>query len=100
MAMCGGIALLVFRSGAPPKPHTVTLTWHPPTTAGPGAVRYNVYRGTTTGGPYVRIATGLASPKYDDALVNGGRIYFYVVTSVDAAGKESRYSAEIGAPVP
>jgi len=101
LAICGLIGLFVFRRGSPPKPHSVTLNWRPPASGhGTPAATYNVYRGPTSNGPYVKIATGLSRPQYEDFLVNGSRTYFYVVTSVDEAGKESRYSEEIRVAIP
>jgi fibronectin type 3 domain-containing protein len=101
LVVCGLIGTAFFRKQDPPKPHSVTLRWRPPTSGrGSPIVSYNVYRSTTPGGPYVRIASSVNAPPYDDSLVNGGRTYYYVVTSVDAAGRESRYSSEISAAIP
>ncbi|MBN2044328.1 MAG: hypothetical protein JW757_04840 [Anaerolineales bacterium] len=69
----------------------VTLEW----LASPGAVGYYVYRSPVTGGGYARLTdvpvTGLSL--FDDTVVNG-RLYYYVVTAVDAFGNESLYSNE------
>ena len=83
------------------KRHTVTLTWQAPAPS-PGVivVGYNLYRSTTSGGPFVKLASNLTSLRYEDGLVGGGRAYFYVVTSIDQAGHESRYSNEARAPIP
>ncbi|PYV65558.1 MAG: hypothetical protein DMG97_31995, partial [Acidobacteria bacterium] len=61
---------------------------------------YNVYRSTTSGGQYAKIASGVPEPRYSDTTVSSGKTYYYVVTSVDAAGHESGFSAEIKATVP
>jgi fibronectin type 3 domain-containing protein len=94
-------AMLVHSGEKSPKPHTVTLTWQA-AAALPGktVARYNVYRGTTPGGPYSKLASGVRDTKYQDGLVNARTTYYYVVTSVDEAGHESQYSAEIQARVP
>jgi hypothetical protein len=42
------------------------------------ATKYNVYRATTAGGPYTRIAQVERSP-YVDTTVSGGTTYYYVV---------------------
>jgi fibronectin type 3 domain-containing protein len=82
-------------------PHSVTLSWHePPVTPGISVVAYNVYRSTTSGGPFVKLASRVPEPHYEDYLVVNGRTYFYVVTALDQAGHESRFSAEAKAIIP
>ena len=99
IAVSGSLALILFH--AKPKPHSVTLSWHPPApVSGVTAASYAVYRSTTSGGPYVRIASGVNGPTYHDGLVTSGRTYFYVVTSLDQNGKESKYSVEIKVVIP
>src|SRR6185295_11404744 len=54
----------------------VALSW----SSSAGADTYNVYRSTTTGGPYNSpIASGLTSTTYNDPGVTNGTTYFYVV---------------------
>jgi len=77
-----------------PKHHSVTLHW----AASAGATSYNVYRGTTRGGPYDKVGTASA-PTFVDTDVDSGKTFYYVVTAVKD-GKESRHSAEIKAAVP
>lgn len=76
----------------------VTLTW----TASSGALTYNVKRASKTGGPYTQLANP-SSATYTDTAVTNGTAYFYVVSSLDAAG-ESSNSAEVSAtpqfPIP
>jgi fibronectin type 3 domain-containing protein/regulation of enolase protein 1 (concanavalin A-like superfamily) len=70
----------------------VALSW----TASSGATSYNVYRSTTSGGPY---GTAIASPtgtSYVDTSAASGVTYYYVVTGVDLAG-EGVVSTEINA---
>jgi fibronectin type 3 domain-containing protein len=87
---------LVWFPGAA-KPHSVTLTWQPSPKPVAG---YNVYRRTSDETQLIRIASGVREPRYEDRIVSSGRTYFYAVTAVDAAGRESGYSAEIKATVP
>ena len=82
-------------------PHTVTLGWEaPPAVPGVSVVGYNVYRSTTSGRQFVKIATRVPGPPYEDRLVVSGRTYFYVVTALDQAGRESRFSTEVRATLP
>ena len=61
----------------------VSLSW----TASNGATSYNVYRSTTSGGPYTQIATGVTTTSYTDTSVVNGTMYYYVVTAVNANGE-------------
>jgi hypothetical protein len=63
--------------------------------ASPGAVSYNVYRATTTGGPYTEIAS-VATNYYTDTGVVDGTTYYYVMTA-DNGTSESLYSPEANA---
>ena len=60
---------------------------------------YNVERATTSGGPYIVIATGLAAPNYNDTGLALGTTYFYVVNAV-VSGSETPNSAEASAATP
>src|SRR5215469_4576322 len=81
-------------SPSPPKQHTVMLSWYAnyPPVAG-----YNIYRGTTHGGPYSNhLNSSLqSSTTFNDTTAQNGMTYFYVVTAVDAQNEESNYSAEV-----
>ncbi len=68
---------------------SVALSW----TASAGASSYNVYRSTTSGGPYTRIASGEPGSSYLDSGLLQGVPYFYVVTAVGI--RESPNSNEI-----
>lgn len=80
------------------KTHTVTLIWK----ASKSAVRgYNVYRGTESGGPYMKINRALVQGlTYKDENVPGGTTYYYVTRSIDADDRESVNSSEITVNVP
>jgi hypothetical protein len=87
-----------FTATAVPVPvsHSVILNWTASTSS--NIVGYNVYRGSTSGGPYVQIGfTGGTS--YVDANVFSGQSYFYVATAVDGSNKESAYSTQATAAV-
>ena len=89
--------------GPPPQPATslmvssvmpamsVSLTWmaSPSTTVG-----YNVYRGTTSGGPYAPIGSA-ATTSFTDTTVTSGTTYYYVVTAVGPNSLESVFSNEV-----
>jgi hypothetical protein len=78
--------------------HTVELSWAASVSTVTG---YNVYRGTQSGGPYVKLSsTPQPGTTYADSTVQSGTTYFYVVTSVDDNGVESAYSNEAAAVVP
>ena len=73
---------------ARPKGGKVGLTW----SKKPAAASYNVYRGTVSGGPYLKIgsatATSLALASYFDGAVVNGTTYYYIVREVGANGAE------------
>jgi fibronectin type 3 domain-containing protein len=79
---------------ATPGDAVVTLTW----TASTGATGYNVKRATTSGGPYTLLAqlAAATSNQYTDSSVTNGTAYYYVVSSLNAAG-ESANSADVSA---
>jgi len=81
--------------------HSVTLTWQAaPSNPEATVVGYNVYRRTSPETPYVRIASRILGPAYEDRIVNSGTTYFYGVTAVDQRGRESRLSAIVRVEVP
>ena len=84
-------------SGAAAPQHSVALGWNPSTSS---VVGYNVYRSTTTGGPYSRITSMNADTSFTDSAVQAGQTYFYVTTAVDGSGKESAHSNQTQASIP
>ena len=78
--------------------HTVTLNWTPSTTPG---VNYNIYRSSTSGGPYTKLTstTPISGVSYIDSTVLSGQTYYYVTTAINSGG-ESTYSNEAPAAVP
>ncbi len=75
--------------------HSVTLTWN----SSPNATSYNLYRGTVSGGPYVRIASGIAVTTFTDTQVGYSQTLYYVTTAVNSAS-ESAYSSQAAAVIP
>jgi fibronectin type 3 domain-containing protein len=75
--------------------HSVTLTWN----ASQNATSYNVYRGTTHGGPYIKVASGIVSTTYTDVQVTHNQTLYYVTTAVNGSS-ESGYSNEAVAVIP
>jgi hypothetical protein len=78
--------------------HIVNLEWN----ASPGKVAgYNVYRSEDSTGPYDKLTTSLNSDTtFSDSEVKSGQKYFYVVTSVNHGGHESKHSEEISVTIP
>jgi hypothetical protein len=74
-----------------------------------GASYYNIKRSTLSGGPYTTL-TGVANTTnltstnfeqtYEDASAAVGNTYFYVVSAVDANGKESANSYQVSMLTP
>jgi hypothetical protein len=82
-----------------PGVHTVSISWNASTTS--GLAGYNVYRGTTSGGPYSRItATPTTALQFTDSAVTAGQTYFYVVTALGGNGVESVTSNEMKVTIP
>lgn len=85
-------------TGSQPTSYSVELSWQPSASVVSG---YNVYRGTTDGGPYTKINSSLiTSLSYTDTAVTSGNTYYYVSTSVDSLGVESTYSNQATAQIP
>jgi hypothetical protein len=78
--------------------YSVDLAWTPSTSQVAG---YNVYRGTSSQGPYSKINSALdPSTAYTDSTVTSGQTYYYAATAVDSSGDESAYSTPITATIP
>ena len=70
----------------------VRLAWVQSTSS--GVVGTNVYRATTSGGPYAKVASLSTATGYTDNQVNARTSYYYVVRAVDRGGVESGASNE------
>jgi len=67
----------------------------------PDVDRYNVYRSTTPGGPYVIATTDLVDhANFTDMGLTPSTRYYYVVAAVDESGNESPPSPEESATTP
>lgn len=79
--------------------HSVDLSWNASTSQ--NVIGYNVYRGTTSGGPYTQINSVLdPSTVYTDTSVADGTTYYYVTTAVNSNNEESVYSNQAQATIP
>ncbi len=94
------ISVPVSGSGLAPLAHSVDVTWV--ASASASLQGYNVYRSTTSGGPYSRISQGLAATAllFTDTTPLSGKQYFYVVTAVNTSGVESVASSEVAVTIP
>ncbi|SRR6266436_7670183 len=60
--------------------HSVTIQWVTSATTG---AQYNIYRSTTTGGPYTKLNGGpVSGTVFNDTTGAAGTHYFYVVTAL------------------
>ena len=85
-------------TATPQATHSVALSWNASTSTVSG---YNVYRGTLSGGSYLRINSSLvAGLSYTDSTVQNTTTYYYVTTAVDNTGVESVYSNQAPAVIP
>jgi fibronectin type 3 domain-containing protein len=95
---CGGGQQATSASSPATVAHSVQLTWA--RSGSTDVLGYNVYRGTQSGGPYVRLNPALlANPDYLDTAVLAGQTYYYTVTAVSAVA-ESDPSPEAVAVIP
>ena len=74
----------------------VKLSWTQSTN--PGVTRNNIYRSTTNGGPYAKIASIGANTSYTDLQVSRRTTYYYVVTAVSASGESARSNQDSAQP--
>ncbi len=81
-----------------PVNYAVSLSWKAATSN--QVTSYSMYRSTIEGGSYELLASALGVANYRDQSVQSETTYYYVVTAVDNAGRESAYSNEIRIPVP
>jgi hypothetical protein len=82
---------------SPPGSHSVVLSWL--ASSSPNILAYNVYRATSSSGPFTKIGN-VAGTTFTDTTVQSGQTYFYEVTAVDNTNMESSPSATVSASVP
>jgi Protein of unknown function (DUF1573) len=92
-------AITLSGTGVAVTPHSVSLSW---TASSSPVSGYNVYRGTTSNGPYpTKLNSSLVTTvDYTDSTVTDGTTYYYVVTSVNSSNVESVDSNQATAIVP
>ncbi len=78
--------------------NAVSLSWGASTSQ--NVTNYNVYRGTSNGGPYSLAANAGMKTSYIDYNIQNGQTYYYVTTAVNSGGQESSYSNQAMAAVP
>jgi hypothetical protein len=80
--------------------HTVSLSWVASTSQ--NVAGYNVYKGTTSGGPFTtKLNSSLVTgTSFVDPAVQAAQTYYYVVRAVDASGNSSVDSNVAQAVVP
>ena len=78
-------------TGLTPSPGSglVNLAW----TATPGAVSYNLKRGTAVGGPFTTLLANILTPAAADTSAADGSTYFYVVSAVNGGGESANSTA-------
>ena len=73
----------------------VTLNWNNTVKA----TNWNVKRATTSGGPYMTIAT-TTTTRYGDTTALNGTVYYYVVSAVNSVGESANSSEVLSSPTP
>jgi len=111
----GAVDCAGLKGGLPPRPDTtppaapptptastvpgrrsVSLDW--PDGAEEDLAGFEVYRGTSAGGPYTRLEAELVrASAYEDPDVQFGQTYYYVVAPVDSADNVGGRSPEVSA---
>jgi len=92
-------AIALSGTGVAVTPRSVALSWAASSSPVSG---YNVYRGTTSNGPYpTKLNSSLVTTvDFTDTTVTDGTTYYYVVTSVNSSNVESVDSNQATAIVP
>lgn len=70
------------------SPTSILLNWG----AATNAASYTIKRSLTAGGPYTTVASGLTTTSYTDSGLTSGTTYYYVVSSINAAGESANSS--------
>jgi hypothetical protein len=73
-----------------------TITW----TSGTYAATYTVEQATSSGGPFVPIATAVTGTSYQVTGLVTDTTYYYIIYAVNASGSSSATAATEGVPTP
>lgn len=85
-------------TGVAQTSYSVSLNWAPSSSS---VVGYNVYSGTSSGGPYTKLTSSpVDATSYTDKSVQSGQTYYFVVTAVNSEKQESAYSKQASAVIP
>jgi hypothetical protein len=85
-------------AGTGVHPHRVTLSWR---SANTGVAGYNIYRALGPRGPYTRVnSKPHPDATFTDTSVEAGLTYYYIATSVNKHGRESKYSNQVRVEIP
>jgi hypothetical protein len=91
-------AITISGTGVAVTSYSADLSWTASTSTVTG---YNTYSSTVSGGPYNKLTSSpIPGTSYKDTTVQTGKTYYYVVTSINSAGEESNYSAQVTATIP
>jgi len=82
-------------TATPSSSSQINLDWNNNTEA--DLFGYNIYRSSTSGGPYGLIYGGVTTSAYADTGLSALTTYYYVVTAVDSSGNESFSSSQASA---
>ncbi len=75
-----------------PFGNALNVTWN--ASVMPRLSGYRIYRNTTAGGPYELEAKLGVKGSYNDTGLKDGTTYYYIITAVDASGRESHATDE------
>lgn len=73
----------------------ITLSW----IGNYGDSKYNIYRSSTQGSGYTKIASDVTDKSYTDKNLEQDVTYYYVITAMDTNNNESKYSNEASAKI-
>jgi hypothetical protein len=77
--------------------HSVKLNWQ--SSPSREVTGYHVYRSTIPGGYYAFLASP-AGLTYTDDTVQSGLTYYYVISAINKAGEQSKYSNQVKVVIP
>ena len=66
----------------------VALSWSA-SSGSAGSISYILKRGTSSGGPYTTVQTGISTTSYNDYSVTNGTTYYYVVQATTSGGNST-----------